>query len=644
VLIAAAWCGHAWCIGPAWLEVVDSRASGSILRVSYTCMGATAVRFAEQPELVQRDWLPYTGSAVTSYTWMGPAGTGTLYFFARDAAGALLRTSITVQVAFSVVDHTWLALYSYFTNPATHAAYLPYGAYPGNFICNTTEIGLWALSHLLAYDQQRAWSPAWDSVYDRLLGTLTTTFNWLQTNKTYQNQAFYQFYNANDQSVVNSSVPSIDNALWDACLMTIEGYCRQRPWLRGAATITNLCARLMRPRNYGLWYNSSYHRFGWLPTAPGSCNFYSGENRAINFIARVLALGFGTWNYSSNEFVTSLRNPYLQQPLRSYDGIGVAWCNWDGSLFTYLLPAQFVEELRAVYGTNSINPAVAAQIRYMQNNNRRAFGISDGPAPPGMSYQMGCPPRASDNPNSDPDTGCVNPGALTMCLTTPYRADTVEALYFLLTNKPFAFSSIGFRGTISVTSDAIANVWSELDNGHAMLGFANAARGTAWDAFYAHPNTLTMHAEAYGALADAAPPVVGLMPTGGWYDAACMLTICASDAMGAGLSSVWYTTDGSDPWTSTSRVTYTAPFALYTDAVVRVVAADNAGNEARAYQAVYTIVPEGTGIAAVVVVLAQVRRRPWRGPRPVAVSVGATSTSRSVAMNVEAASVPRSVA
>jgi hypothetical protein len=123
-----------------------------------------------------------------------------------------------------------------------------------------------------------------------------------------------------------------------------------------------------------------------------------------------------------------------------------------------------------------------------------------------------------------------------------------------------------------------------------------------------------------------------------------MLTICASDAMGAGLSSVWYTTDGSDPWTSTSRVTYTAPFALYTDAVVRVVAADNAGNEARAYQAVYTIVPEGTGIAAVVVVLAQVRRRPWRGPRPVAVSVGATSTSRSVAMNVEAASVPRSVA
>jgi|GEM_PF-1237608 len=603
------WCATGACIGPALLDVVETRASGSVLRINYTCLGAQAVRFAEQPELVQRDWLPYTGSAVTAYTWMGPAGTGTLYFFARDAAGTVLRTSITVQVAYSVVDDVWRALYAYFTNPATHAAYLPYGAYPGNYICNTTEIGLWALSHVLAYDQQRPWSPAWDSVYDKLLGTLTTTLNWLQTNKVYQGQAFYQFYNANDQSIVNASVPSIDNALWDACLMTIEGYCRQRPFLRGAATITNLCARLMKPRNYALWYNSSYHRFGWLPTSPGSCDFYSGENRVINFVARVLALEFGTWNFTSNEFAVSLRNPYLQKPLRSYDGIPVAWCNWDGSLFTYLFPAQFVEEPRAVYGTNTINPAVAAQIRYMQNNNRYAFGISDGPAPPGLSYQMGCPPRASDNANSDPDTGCVNPGALTMSLITPYRANTVDALYYLLTNKPAAFSSIGFRGTISVTSAAMANVWSELDNGHAMLGLANAARGSAWDAFYAHPHTLTMHTEAYGTLADAAPPVVGLMPTGGWYDAAFMLTVCASDAMGSGLSSVWYTTDGSDPWNSLSRAVYSAPFPLYTDAVLRVVAADNAGNESREYQAVYTIVPEGAGAAMISVLLLTVARR-----------------------------------
>jgi len=585
-------CSAARAIGPAFLDIAGTRASGSIMRINYTCIGATHVRFSELPNLIQRDWMPYSGSATATYTWMGPAGTGTLYFFARDAAGAILRTSITVHVHFSVIDHIWLALYSYFTNPATHAGYLPYGAYPGNLICNTTEIGLSALAFLLAYDQQRPWSPSWDTVYDRLLGVLSITHNWLHTNKVYQGHAYYQFYHANDQGVVNANVPSIDNALWDACLMTIEGYCRQRPWLRGTATITNLCARIMQPRKYSIWYTSYSYRFGWLPTSPSSCDYYSGENRIINFVARALALHFGTWNFSSNAFTTSLKHPYLQKPLRTYDGIDVAWCNWDGSLFTYLLPAQFVDEIRTVYGTNTIGPAVAAQIRYMQNMGRHAFGISDGPPPPGLPYQMGCPPRASNGSDTDPDTGCVNPGSLAMCLTTPYRAETVDAFYYLITNKPHAFSPIGFRGTISVTSDAMANVWSELDNGHAMLGLANAARGTAWNAFYAFPSAYQMHLEAYGPLADAAPPVVGLLPTGGYYETFIPVTVCASDAMGSGLSSIWYTVDGSDPWSSTSRLAYSAPFWLYTDAVVRVVALDNAGNESEEFSATFTVVPE----------------------------------------------------
>lgn len=579
-------------IGPAVLELAGTRASGSVLRINYSCIGASHVRFSEQPTLVQRDWLPYTGSSVIDYTWLGPAGTGTLHFFARSTAGELLRTNMSVYVPFSVIDHIWLALYSYFTNPVTHRGYLPLGAYPGNVMCNTTEIGLSALAFLLAYDQQRPWSPSWDVVYDRLLGVLTITYNWLQTNKTYQNHAYYQFYNANDQSVVNYSIPSVDNALWDACLMTIYGYCAQRPWLPGTTAITNFCARIMQPRNYGIWYSVSARRFMWLTPPSGYCDMYSGENRIINFVARAFALQYGTWNFSSNDFATSLKHPYLQKPLRTYDGIDVAWCNWDGSLFTYLFPAQFVDEMRTVYATNTINPAVAAQIRYMQNMGRHAFGISDGPPPPGIQYQMGCPPRASNSASTDPDTGCVNPGSLAMCLITPYRAQTVDAFYYLLTNKPHGFSNIGFRGTISVTSDAIANVWSELDNGHAMLGLANAARGTAWNAFYAFPSAYQMHLEAYGPLADAAPPVVGLLPTGGYYETFIPVTVCASDVMGSGLSNIYYTLDDSDPWTSTSRFLYTSPFWLYTDAVVRVVALDNAGNESEEFRAVYTVVPE----------------------------------------------------
>ncbi|MCX7847105.1 MAG: chitobiase/beta-hexosaminidase C-terminal domain-containing protein [bacterium] len=595
--------------GPASLELIASRASGSVLRLAYTCIGAAAIRFSEQPNLVHRDWIPYSGSAIIDYPWLGPAGTGTLYLFARDTAGAIFRTNISVFVPFSVVDHIWLALYSYFTNPATHRGYLPLGAYPGNVLCNTTEIGLSALSFLLAYDQRRPWSPTWDYVYDRLLGVLSLTYQWLQTNKTYQNHAYYQFYDANNQSVVNYNIPSVDNALWDACLMTIAGYCRQRPWLHGAATITNLCALIMKPRNYSIWYNTTYHRFGWLTTSPGSCDYYSGENRIINFVARAFALHFGTWNLSSNEFALSLKHPYLQKPLRSYDGISVAWCNWDGSLFTYLLPAQFVDEIRTVYGTNTIGPAVAAQIRYMQNMGRHAFGISDGPPPPGIQYQMGCPPRASNSPSTDPDTGCVNPGSLAMCLITPYRPQTIDAFFYLLTNKSHGFSPIGFRGTISVTSDAIATVWSELDNGHAMLGLANAARATAWNAFYAFPSTYQMHLEAYGPLPDAAPPVVGLLPTGGFYDTSIAVTVVASDAMGSGISNIFFTLDGSDPWTSTTRLVYSTPFWLSTDTIVRVVALDNAGNESEEFSASYVVVPEPLLAGGVFLALIAAHRR-----------------------------------
>jgi len=604
---------HAAALGPATLRVLDYDASGVVVVAQAACPGATQVRLSERQNLIQHDWRPCPGAVTQNYVWLGPAGTGTLYAFFRDATGASARTQVAVQITNAVIDRAFAATYSYFDDSRTAIDYLPLGYYPAGYHCNTTEIGLWALSHILAFDQARAWSPTWSTTSSRIYHTLTTLLQWLQTNKVYQGQAFYQFYNCDTRAVLNYNVPSVDNALLDVCLYTIYGYCAQRPYLQGVDTLTNLCARILRPRNYALWYTQSTHRFGWLPGSPSSCDFYSCENRVINFIARASALQFGTWNFSSNEFALSLQHPSLRKETRSYDGITVPACNWDGTLFTYLLPAMFFNEMAMPYGTNSIDPAVACQVRYMRNLGRRAFGISDGPGPPGISYTMGCPPRASDNPDNDPDTGCVNPGALAMSLVTAARRETAAAVDALLTNAPAAFAAdLGFRGTISVTSAAMAGVWSELDNGHAMLGYANACNETGWNGMYATPAIVQTHTEIAGtAPADFTPPVVWATPVAGAYDHPIDVALAAQDTPGGSVAAIWYTLDDSDPLTSATRLVYTGSFPLVTGTVVRISAADGAGNEARPQVYAYQVVPEPALLFVAVLLAVPCVRTRW---------------------------------
>ena len=320
----------------------------------------------------------------------------------------------------------------------------------------------------------------------------------------------------------------------------------------------------------------------------------SNENRIINTIARALAIEYGTWNFSSNEFLRSMNS--LQTPSRTYDGISVNPVSWDGSLFTYLFPAQFVREMETSYGTDSIDQAIASQIRYMENNGRYAFGISDAISPSEViGYRQGCPPRASGNPDNDPDLGLVTPGSLIMSLSSSYRVETANALHYLLTNQPGCFDSdIGFNSTVSVTSDISSEVYSALDDGHAVLALANICNETAWNAFYANQSVAEMHKEFYGSYAaDIAPPVIWVEPSSGEYFNNITIVLNANDApSGSGVADIWYTTDGSNPLTSSNRQKYIPPLELAKNTILFVTATDNFGNETLPQKFIYTIVPE----------------------------------------------------
>jgi hypothetical protein len=83
---------------------------------------------------------------------------------------------------------------------------------------------------------------------------------------------------------------------------------------------------------------------------------------------------------------------------------------------------------------------------------------------------------------------------------------------------------------------------------------------------------------------DRAAPVTsiacnGTACAGGWYGTKPVsISLSATDTGGSGLAKTAYTTDGSDPATSPTAVTYTGPFALASTATVRYFSTDKAGN------------------------------------------------------------------
>jgi concanavalin A-like lectin/glucanase superfamily protein/chitobiase/beta-hexosaminidase-like protein/calcineurin-like phosphoesterase family protein len=83
---------------------------------------------------------------------------------------------------------------------------------------------------------------------------------------------------------------------------------------------------------------------------------------------------------------------------------------------------------------------------------------------------------------------------------------------------------------------------------------------------------------------DTTPPTTtlscnGSSCTSGWYAAnPVTITLSASDSGGSGVSGTFYTTDGTDPSTSSSAVRYTGAFAVSSSTTVRYYSKDNAGN------------------------------------------------------------------
>lgn len=442
----------------------------------------------------------------------------TLTLMALLTCGPALGTAppaapVSTQPDF--VDRLAHDTWAYLHSATATAHHLPYSWWSptlsGGDYANPAEIGLYALAWVAAYDLGRPWSPTWNETEAEVSAILDQLRAWQTGSQTYQphgpnayqNSVFYQWYwiswnppvvgaNVGD----NHLVPSVDNAWLAAALVTIREYAEAH----GRTALAQKADAILGDMDFTLWYNPTTHRFTWgaveNPQGGSEADYYSNENRIVNFIARALG------QLDAEEFHLSLAT--LAGPSGSYGNITVARMAWDGSYFTYAAPALFIREVSTSYGADTLLPATQAQIAYARDQGYAAWGLSDCfDVGEGGYVQQGAPPAASPEP---PETrpGLVTPHAAGLALITPLASEAITNLQTLSTTFPCAYApSFGFRDAVMTRPDAAdygqcSTRHSALAQEWLFLGLVNHVNDFVWRYFYRDANVLQAHIEMYG--------------------------------------------------------------------------------------------------------------------------------------------------
>ena len=98
-----------------------------------------------------------------------------------------------------------------------------------------------------------------------------------------------------------------------------------------------------------------------------------------------------------------------------------------------------------------------------------------------------------------------------------------------------------------------------------------------------HEAPQSQQIQVASAQVDTTPPATSVTCDGsacstGWYRTGTTVALTAADTGGSGLDKTLYTLDGTDPWTSATATTYTAPFTVPQTMTVTFASVDRAGN------------------------------------------------------------------
>jgi hypothetical protein len=377
----------------------------------------------------------------------------------------------------------------------------------GNY-ANTAEIGFLALSWLAAYDLSEPWSPTWSQAETEVTAILDQLRAWQDGSQpqqpngpnAYDNSVFYQWYWISETPPIVSGntndhlVPSIDNAWLAVSLIVIREYA----FANEHSTIQQKADAILGDMDFILWYDVTSHLFYWgaieNPQGDFLADYYSNENRIINFVARAMG------QMTAEEYETSLIA--LARPTGSYNTITVNAMAYDGSYFTYGGPALFIREPETDYGLNTIFPATEAQIAYAEDEEYEAWGLSDSyDVGDGDYVQQGAPP--ADLSPTETRPGLVSPHASSLALITPFATEVVTNLQTIASTYACAYhSQYGFLDSVMTNPDAsdygqCSNRFSALNQEWIFLSLVNKNNGFIWRYFYNNAGVRQAHSEMF---------------------------------------------------------------------------------------------------------------------------------------------------
>jgi hypothetical protein len=408
-----------------------------------------------------------------------------------------------------LAKNSWSYLHS---NNSTKNA-LPYSWYSslnsGGDFSNPTEIGLYALCWIATYDLKRPWSPSWKETEENVTRILNQLIKWQESkDNSYKGKVFYQYYwleqlrvgdNANDKVV-----PSIDNAWLALSLITVREFCEEN----GHQMLANKANSILEKMDFRLWYDSDDYLIylGENNESRGGIkgDYYSNENRIVNFVGRALG------QFSPEEFNQSLKA--LKKVDGAYKNIHVDSVNWNGSYFTYVAPALFIREMETYYGNGTIIPATMTQIIYAENNNYSAWGLSDCFDIGLGSYirDQGAPPKGSLDQTgifySENRTGIIAPYVSALALITPFEHNATDNLRKIRDEFGCAYDpSYGFKDSVMANPNntsykVCSDRFSALSQEWMILSLVDQDNGFIWRYLYKDNGVRKAHEEVYGPL------------------------------------------------------------------------------------------------------------------------------------------------
>ena len=412
------------------------------------------------------------------------------------------------------LDEIAMDTWNYLHSPWSTANHMPFswksddgeGSY-----ANTAEIGLYALCWIAAYEMHRPWSPSWEEAEENVTAILDQLLTWQSNHSNYYDKgAFYQYYwvkgDENDPTPRNGSgdgddeVPSIDNAWLAVSLITVRQYAIEN----NHTDLSNKSSQLLDGLNFSIWYHPKIHQFTWVekedPLGGEICDYYSGENRIINLIARALG------QISPEEFHESLES--LQAPTSCYNGICVEKANYNGAYFTYTAPALFIPEMKTSYGNNTIVPATRAQIEYAEDERYAVWGLSDCNDPLGDRYidNQGAPPKGVEDRPEETAVGYIAPYASALALIIPLRDEATSNLRMIKEEAGPAYNdSFGFQEWVRADNESFGETsqcYTALSQEWILLSISNVEVEFPWKYFNKDDGVKMAVKEMYGELSD----------------------------------------------------------------------------------------------------------------------------------------------